>query len=256
MSINGKNAPQGYALKKAKIAGRVTGGTWGTTGNCSSIQMAASEPSLKIYINGELGVLKATGNSKYNISPVLSGIIQCDSVKSVSTTDIFDAWLILKQKPGDNSLALTKLTASGWIDKSKILSSGNIGTVMAGAIKDSCCFAGSVTTTTSYIDGQIIYDLPDPAKNINYNEPATIKNIYIKGIKGKQHCTINSNISAAYIQNVSLADLKIDNGRPFGVAAGYINSVKITDNSGTKTWKNLDKATDSIAIGDAKISLY
>ena len=50
--------------------------------------------------------------------------------------------LILNQQPDAKTPALGKLIVKDWIDSSQILSTGNIGTVTAGAMINSNCFAG------------------------------------------------------------------------------------------------------------------
>jgi hypothetical protein len=194
----------------------------------------------------------------------LGGSINAPSIGSITTKgdkkrgisgDLFEVDLNLSQKPDAKILALGKLTVKGWIDSSRILSTGNIGTVSAWAITNSSCFAGVTDTNDLNADG--VLDLPDPAVDVNYVEPATIKSITVKGIKGEPNCVINSNIAAAQILSASLAYPENENdGIPFGLSAGFIKALKIKDAEGTKSWKNLDKPSDSKEFGDAKVLLY
>jgi hypothetical protein len=93
--------------------------------------------------------------------------------------------------------------------------------------------------------------------HIDYGDPATIKKITVKGIKGEQYCFINSNIAAANILSASIVYPKKDNsGQTFGLAADLIKALKLKDETGTESWKNLDKPSDSKEIGDAKVLLH
>jgi len=225
--------------------------------NAPSVGSITTKGNKKRGIAGNLDIdvtLDGAVNS-VKVAGTLFGVWTCDAIKSISSTDIIEANLILSQKPDAKILALGKLTAKGWIDSSRILSTGNIGTVSAGVIVDSSCFAGVTDTNDLNADG--VLDLPDPAVDVNYVEPATIKSITVKGIKGEQYCVINSNISAAQILSASLAYPENDNsGIPFGLSAGFIKALKIKDAEGTESWKNLDKPSDSEEFGDAKVLLY
>ncbi|MBN2020450.1 MAG: HEAT repeat domain-containing protein [Sedimentisphaerales bacterium] len=181
--------------------------------------------------------------------------IKGDKKRGISG-DLADVNLNLSQQPDTKVMALGKLTVKGWIDYFQIISTGNIGRVTAGAIADSSCFAGVTDTNDSDTDG--VLDLPDPAVHINYVEPATIKKITIKGIKGEPYpYYINSNIAAAQILSVSLSYPENDNNDvPFGLSAGFIKSLKIKDAEGTVSYKNLDKPGDSKKFEDAEIRLY
>jgi hypothetical protein len=159
--------------------------------------------------------------------------------------------LTLRQNPDPKIPALGKLTIKDDFAWSYIVSSGNIGTITLGEIRHSSCFAG--VTTTRDIEGNggpdDVLDLPDPAADINYGQPATIKSIAIK--KG---IVENSNIAAANILSVSLAYPQNDNdGVPFGVSADFIKSLKIKDADGTESWKDLSEPGDSMEFNDAKI---
>jgi hypothetical protein len=165
--------------------------------------------------------------------------------------------MLLSQKPDAKTPALGKLTVKGRIVSSRILSEGNIGTVTAGAIIDSSCFAG-VTAITDVNAADGVLDLPS-AEESNFDETATIKNITIKGIKTEAYpYYINSNIAAANILSVSLAYPEYGNGGVvFGITAGYIKSLKIKDETGTRSWKIIDESNKApILSGDAQIRLY
>jgi hypothetical protein len=225
--------------------------------NAPSVGSITTKGDKKRGIPGDLDVnITLDGSiSSAKVAGILSGEWTCVSAKNVSAMDIAEAKLTLRQKPDAKIMALYKLTAKGWIDCTRILSMGNIGTISAGGIGDSSCFAGVTDTIDQDEDG--VLDLPDPAVHIDYDEPATIKKISVKGIKGEQYCLINSNIAAANILSASIVYPKKDNsGQPFGFAADLIKALKIKDETGTESWKNLDKPTDSKEFGDAKVLLH
>jgi|GEM_PF-2490781 len=214
-----------------------------------------------ISVNGSLGTLTANNTAESHnviidgsiksvkVAGTLSGEWACAAIKSISAGKVVGANLVLSQKPDTKIPALGNLTVKGWIDSSQILSAGNISTVTAGAMINSTCFAGVADDVSG---------LPDPAADINYAEPAAIKKIAVKGIKGEEYCFINSNIAAAQILSASLAYLENNNdGVPFGLSAGLIKALKIKDVNGTQSWKNLDNPADApVLSGDAEIRLY
>ncbi len=180
----------------------------------------AGDLDVNVTLDGSINSAKVAG--------ILFGVWKCDSIKSVSATDIVEANLILSQQPDAKILALGKLTAKGWIDSSQILSTGNIGTVTAGAIIDSNCFAGVAEGITG---------LP-AAEAASFSEAAAIKSFAIKGIKGETPpWFINSNIAAANVLSASIVYPKSDNsdnsGEPFGMTAAYIKKLKIKKMDGT-----------------------
>jgi hypothetical protein len=231
--------------------------------NAPSVGSITTKGDKKRSIAGDLDVNVALDGSinSAKVAGTLSGEWSCDSIGSVSAMDIVEANLILSKKPDLNIkiLALGKLTAKVDINNSQVLSTGHIGTVSAAKIVDSSCFAGVVAT--SDLNGDGVLDLPDPnldANQINYIEPATIKKIAIKGIKGEPYpYYINSNIAAAHILSATPFYPEYDNGGiPFGLSAGFIKALKIKDVNGTESWKNLDEPNDSLTFDDFQIRLY
>jgi hypothetical protein len=231
--------------------------TIGTSSNPKAAVKMVFDLASDLSINSEMPI------KSISATVWLSGIVDAPSIGSITIKgdkkrgmpgDLVDVTVYLSQEPDAKIFALGKLTVKGWIDSSQILSQGNIGTVTAGAIIDSSCFAGVTTTNDSDADG--VLDLPS-AISTNFDGAATIKSITVKGIKDEQYCVINSNIAAAQILSASLAYPENENdGIPFGLSAGFIKALKIKDAEGTKSWKNLDKPSDSKEFGDAKVLLY
>jgi N-acetylneuraminic acid mutarotase len=198
----------------------------------------AGDLDVNVTLDASVGSIKTAGT--------LSGEWNCNTIKSVSALNITSATLSLDQAPNAKVLALGALTAKNHMTDSQIISDGNIGTINAGAMINSVCFAGIKDGVTG---------LPNLPGDINVS--ASIKSITVKGIKGESNSFINSNIAAANILSATLNyPLTNNGGIPFGVSAGFIKSLKIKNTSGTVTFKNLDLPGDSNEIGDFKIRLY
>ncbi|MHC4644517.1 MAG: Ig-like domain-containing protein [Planctomycetota bacterium] len=245
-------------LNNARIAGEVIGGTWSVTGNGGGIAVGGSRPDWTVSFSGDVRSLMARGNKKDRIDGNLSGTWVSDSLKAVSAAgDIADAHMTLNQTPDAKLMALGKMISRGWVRDSRIISCGNIGAIMAGAIRDSSCFAG--VTATRDTNGDDVLDLPSSASDFDLSSGgrAMIKNLKIKGIKGQSNSIINSNIAAADFGIVYLAYPQYDNGgMPFGVAADFIKKIIIKDAGGKSTKSNLDDPGESLKQDDAEIRLF
>ena len=198
----------------------------------------AGDLDVNVILDASIGSIKTAGT--------LSGEWNCDAIKNVSALNVVSATLALDRAPDAKALALGTLKVKSRITDSNIISGGNIGSISAGTMTNSLCFAGIK-------DG--VMGLPDPAVDINVT--ASIKSISVKGIKGELNAFINSNVAAANILGATLNYPKNDNNDvPFGVSADYIKSLKIKDTSGaTITFKNLDSPGDYNDFDDFKIRL-
>ncbi|MGD1042236.1 MAG: choice-of-anchor D domain-containing protein [Sedimentisphaerales bacterium] len=215
--------------------------------NTPSIGTITTKGDRKRKIAGDLdaNVTLDASVGSINTAGTLSGEWNCNTIKSVSALNIASAKLTLAQAPDAKVLALGALTAKSHITDSNIISGGNIGTINAGAMINSLCFAGIKDGVTG---------LPDPAVDINV--AASIKSITVKGIKGEPNSFINSNIAAANILGATLNYPRNDNnGVPFGVSADFIKSLKIKNAGGSITLKNRSLPEDSNDFGDFKIRL-
>jgi hypothetical protein len=190
-----------------------------------------------VEVDGGIGTVKVAGE--------LSGEWNCNTVKSITTLDIDNFNLSLSQSPdtAGKILALGALTAKGYFYGSSIQSAGNIGTVTAGIMKDSSCFAGVA---------EGISGLPT-AEAASFPEAATIKSIAIKGIKGESSpFFVNSNIAAFNILSVSIVYPQSDNdGVPFGLTADNIKKLTIKKMDGT----TLKDSTNSWTLNNLEIRL-
>lgn len=197
----------------------------------------AGDMDVNVTIDSSVGSIKTAGT--------LSGEWNCNTIKNISALNITGATLALDQEPNAKVLALGALTVKLHITDSQIISDGNIGTINAGAMINSLCFAGIKDGVTG---------LPDPAVDINVL--ASIKSIAVKGLKGEPNAFINSNIAAATITSATLNYPQSDNNSvQFGMSADFIKLLKIKNASGAVTLKNRSSPSDSNYFGDFKISL-
>ncbi|MGA2071482.1 MAG: hypothetical protein ABSG97_09040 [Sedimentisphaerales bacterium] len=222
------------------LAGEINASSIGTIKTKSNKKRGiAGDLDVNVTIAVSVGSIKAAGT--------LSGEWNCKTIKSVSALNITSAKLILDQEPNLKVLALGGLTAKNRITDSQIISDGNVGTISAGAMINSLCFAGIKSGVTG---------LPYPANDINVS--ASIKSITVKGIRGEPNSFINSDIAAASIRSATLNYPQSDNdGNSFGVSADYIKLLKIKNASGkTITLKNLTPLSDNNDFDDFKIRLH
>ena len=158
--------------------------------NAPSIASITTKGDKKRKITGDMNVNVTLDASAGTVKTAgtLSGEWHCNTIKSVSALNITSATLTLDQEPNLKVLALVALTAKNDINNSQIISDGNVGTISAGAMINSLCFAGIKSGVTGFPD------LPD-----DINVSASIKSITVKGIKGDPNSFINSDIAAANI---------------------------------------------------------
>ena len=249
---------KGVSLNRAKIAGQITGGTWLIAGNVGSIQIGSSEAGWMANFSGDVTSLIAKGYTDINGNKFLgnlSGTWVSKSLKSVSVTgNIVNANMTLMQTPDPKLLALGTMTVKGWIDGSTITSSGNIGKLSAGAIRNSSCFVGEITGADDG-NGDGVLDLPNPVIPDELGD-ATINVLTVKGITGENYSIINSNIAASRFNSIYVTNPKYDNaGVEFGVAADFIGKVTIKDADGSITLTNLSEPSDSMTTVNAIILL-
>jgi hypothetical protein len=190
-----------------------------------------------VTLDGSASIVRAAGT--------LMGQWDCNNIKSVSAMDIEETVFNLDQEPNPKILALGTLTTKRDMIDCQIISDGNVGTINAGSMFNTVCFAGIK-------DG--VSGLPDPAIDINVS--ASIKSVVVKGVRGEPNCFINSNIAAARIMSATITFPQTENiGIPFGLSADFIKSLKIKNASGPISLKNRDTPADNNDFGDFKIRL-
>jgi hypothetical protein len=234
---------------------------WGGSLTAPSVGSITTKGNKKIGIPGglyiDVDVDGVIGSVK--VAEGIAGTWDCKSVKSVSALWADDFYLTLSQKPDAKILALGKMTVKEDFDWSQIISSGNIGTITAGVMWYSNIFAGVSDTSIKDENIDDVLDLPT-ADAANFNETATIKSIAIKGVKDDSPpYFVNSNVAATNVLSISIAYPQNGNGgEPFGITADYIKSLKVKDDVGTMSMKNLHVPADILdpPEGDAEIRLY
>jgi hypothetical protein len=214
------NGPmKSITAKTAELSGGIT---IGSSSNPKADVTIIFDQANDLAINSQMPIKSLTATDwlggAINTSSIGSITIKGDAKRAISG-DLVEVDINLSQIPDVKIPALGKLSVSGWIDSSQILSQGNIGTVTSGAMIDSNCFAGVA---------EGIAGLP-AAETASFSETATIKSIAVKGIKTEPSpYYINSNIAAANIISVSIAYPQSDNGGvPFGLTADNIKKQTI-----------------------------
>jgi hypothetical protein len=187
---------------------------------------------IDINVAGAVGSISAAGE--------IHGTWNCKSIKSLTMLGTEGLRLTLSQEPNSKVPALGKLTAKEYFEYSRIISSGNIGTVTVGELLSSSCFAGVADACLVNVNANdSVLDLP-PVLDDTFSQDATIKSFTVKGFKGlSPPYFINSNIAAKNITSISIAYPQYANsGTPFGIST-YNDpaTIKIKDANGTHSWK-------------------
>ena len=216
---------------------------WGSL-TAPSVGSITTKSNLKL---DELGYLSIDVNAgvigSVKVADGIDGSWDCYSVKSITASSIDDFYLTLSQEPNVKVPALGTLTVKNSFEYSRIISSGNIGTVTAEKMFNTSCFAGVDPTYFVDLNADGVLDLPHVFGD-TFNQTATIKSIAIKGIKGEDpNFFINSNIAAYHIDSISVAYPQYNNGGViFGITM-WDNPAKtftIKDANGTHSWKGSD----------------
>ena len=135
MTLSGEGSPKDMVLNKTNIAGGLGGTTWDINGNCGTIEIAESNADFNADIAGNVGTLKAVGNKKMNIPPVLSGIWSFKSVKTIGAAEISECNITATQEA--NMPAIGKMTVTGWISNCDIETTGDVSSITSGGIRNS-----------------------------------------------------------------------------------------------------------------------
>jgi hypothetical protein len=225
--LTGSN-PKGMTLKKADIAGDISGWSWEITGNCGTIEFAGSYPDFEASIDGGIRTLKAVGNKAIGLTSVMSGQWTFDSARSITADDFVQCSISANGADEGKSAAIGKIKAKGWISESMIDAAGDVSAITTGALEN--CDDISIEGMLSRLE--------------------------IKGIKGEAYCLINSQIKADHIRAAILSYPNYFNdGVPFGVTAGSIDKLTVRDSLQKKTWRNLEAGAEAIITGDFEINL-
>lgn len=211
-------------LGGATISGAILGGTWDITGNAGAISALSISANWAADFTGDISQIKTTASA--------SGHITVQSIKTFTVgANLTGAAITLTQAvvPSNAKLeALHLLKITGLLDASTINSSGHLGSVTAGALRDSNILAGVKAGTVG---------LPDALAD--FDAAAKIASVTVKGIKDLANAVANSNIAAQILGAITLRDIMMDNGNTdFGLAADKIAALTIFQGKAT-----LDKLT-------------
>jgi hypothetical protein len=235
INLDGTDSPKGMTLKKATIAGTVTtdytdadNAGWKIhDGNCGIISIASMGVGTTIDIDGSVGAFKVTGNNKAGLPATLAGDLYFGSVKTITADTISTCNILTDGELVGLIPDINNVIVKGWITDSAINSSGNIGAIRAGAVRNCLLTA---------------------------NE--TIGRAEIKGIRKEAFGYINSTIEAEHIGTAYIGYPKYSNsGTTFGLTANPIDMLTIKDSASTQKWKNLDDPNETMTIQDFKITV-
>ncbi len=233
LTLDGTAVPGGRPTLRYAYVRNLASGTWDVTGDAGTLYFGTTAPTaFAASFTGDVRTLRTRGN--------LSGGFTARSVRTVySSGSITDFFLTLTQGVADRVYALRTLTARNFIDGTTILSSGNIGTITAGAIRNSAIFAGVGDTEDGNADN--VLDLPEPTTDLAPQASLTRLSISGRAMDQDGHSFVNSNIAAYAMGTISLRNAQTDNpGEPFGLAAHSIRTFNYRDATTRHTERDPD----------------
>jgi cyclophilin family peptidyl-prolyl cis-trans isomerase len=193
----------------------------------------AGDFSADVTLTGQAG--------KVTIKHDLSGDWSALSIGTLTVkNDMTGAHLTLTQSADATSKlwALGTLSVAGSINDSWINSAGNIKSITTKLLLDSTIYAGVTATHDTNSDG--VFDLFDPNTD-TFSQDAYIKSLTVKGDKYGTIALQNSNVAAARLGTVKLANGLLDNsGTSFGLAADTLTKFSYADAALKYTWPNKD----------------
>lgn len=216
LTLSGANLKAGTPTLGSVNAAGALSGAWNIVGPGGNIVAGSISYGWSLTSNSSIGII-TTGN--------FAGSLTALTAVSANINGNFSGSILLTTT-SNNINAIGRITVLGTIDGGSIRTSGNLGSISAGAIRNSSIFAGvkSSFTTTPSSSG-----LPDGQSD--FESDRTIESVVVNGIEGQSFNFINSNIAAWNIGAVRLVDIQTSNaGVPFGVAATDIgNPFGLTD---------------------------
>jgi len=214
LSLTGDLPARRAAVTYAWISGKLADAAWDVGGTVGSLRVGSVGDDF-------------TGDFASTIGS-LSGDWTVPSIRSVRVGDsVVGAALTLTQAAAPKSLAMTLgyMSVRRWIDASSVESAGTIGSLTAGAIRDSDVFAGVSQTRDSNSDGRA--DMPDPDTDFDVLALAAIKAVTINGIRGEEFAVARSNIAAANLGRIAIGNVDGDNGgKRFGVTGKHLGGLR------------------------------
>jgi hypothetical protein len=225
------------ALSLARISGNLADAAWDIGGAVGALHVGSVGDDFAGTFAGKIGSLSAGGNlSGRWTARSIGGILVCGSLVGADVT------LTQGAAPESRAAALGYMCVRKWIDTSSLKSAGTIGSIAAGAIRDSDVFVGVSQTQDVGKNGRA--DLPDP--DADFDALAAIKGLTIYGLPGETYAMIDSNIAAADLGRVSIRSVKGDNsGKTFGLAGKHLGTLRCAGALTTPaSWPNLPSLGD------------
>jgi hypothetical protein len=225
------------ALSLARISGNLAAAAWDIGGAVGALHVGSVGDDFAGTFAGRISSLSAGGNlSGHWTARSIGGILVCGSLVGADVT------LTQGAAPESRATALGYMCVRKWIDTSSLKSAGTIGSITAGAIRDSDVFVGVSQTQNVRKNGRA--DLPDP--DADFDALAAIKGLIIYGLPGEPYAMIDSNIAAADLGRVSIRSVKGDNGgETFGFAGKHLGSLRCASAVTTPaSWPNLPSLGD------------
>lgn len=219
-TIKGAFAPdvsiQGAPLRSLALtsfrSGSITGGTWNVGGNTGVIQTPAAN-NWNATFNGAVATM-TLGSSSVDVTAGAITNLSVHGILSNSTIQLTDPL-------ASNGFDLTRLTATGEIDGTQIMSAGSIGAVTSGRLVQSMIYAGVMQMGGGGPQ-------PLPSTRDDLLSSAEIKSIALR--RSTAGSFVGSDVAAFTIGAADLATVNTNNGgTPEGVAANQIGSVTFTD---------------------------
>lgn len=223
ISLSGEGVADGSTtLGTLKIAGNL-GGLWYIQGNVGKIQTGGIDALWQASVTGNIKSLTARGDA--------GGILTAGSARNIVIKgSLEDAVYKFTDDHETETPALAKLKVKYWVDNTRIVSVGDIGSVTLGGLSDSFLFAGVSTPTTAL-----------PVDRAVLGGGSEIAKISVKGLSGESFALLDSSIAAWTVGKVKLGDVCTQNdGDSFGLAVVDLTSVKFSANGQKYTWSSKD----------------
>ncbi|MCX5672151.1 MAG: hypothetical protein NTU94_12610 [Planctomycetota bacterium] len=220
LSLTGDLPARRAAVSYAWISGKLASAAWDVGGSVGTLRLGSVGDDFTGDFASTIGSLSTIGN--------LSGTWSMPAIRSIRVGDsVVGAALTLTQAatPKSLAMALGYMSVRRWIDASSMESAGTIGSLTAGAIRDSDVFAGVGQTRDSDGDGRA--DMPDPDIDFDVLALAAIKAVTINGIRGEEFAVARSNIAAANLGRIAIGQVDGDNGgKRFGVTGKHLGALR------------------------------
>ena len=245
MTLEGDSAPWGISLASAQVLGTVTGRWDIRKGNAGTILIGSAGGDWHTTIDGDVTLLRSNAD--------LSGTWTSRSLGTVLVVgDYFDGEMTLTRAGGT---ALAMMRVFGQVTRTRIVTNGDIGLLIAGLLRNVNVFAG--VAVTHDLDGDGVWDLPDPATEIDLDHArASIRTVMVTGLGGQRYSLINSCLAAAEIGTVFVVEPQpLNAGKPFGFACDSVGVVTVRRNYAWHTSRGLSLPGESMRDNQWHVTL-